>query len=156
MQQRKLTMPKICGPNDFVKIKRAQSRFLDMVAQKSNRISGFDAPRFAHKITASCALSVKRKVPTLTCSNFEPADTSKDAAEAKSGLGIRKRVRLHEALHLCPGQSIRILRKQIRSVTLQQRQELANETPHKLHVNDHHYSVQTDIEGTSCYPLRRS
>ena len=65
-------MPKICGPNDFVKITRAQSRFLDMVAQKSNRISGFDASRFAHKITASCALSVKRNAPTLKSQTLSP------------------------------------------------------------------------------------
>ena len=64
-EERKLTMPKICGRNGFVKFKPAQSRFLDLVAHdKSNRISGFDASRFAHKITALCALNVKRNVPT--------------------------------------------------------------------------------------------
>ena len=78
-------MPKICGPNDFVKIKRAQSRFLDMVAHnKSNRISGFDASRFAHKITASCALSVKRNAPTLKSRTLLPCRKLQVSTDSQS------------------------------------------------------------------------
>ena len=58
-------MPKICGSNDFIKIKRAQSSSLELVARdKSNHISVVDTSRFAHKTTARCALNVKRDVPT--------------------------------------------------------------------------------------------
>ena len=84
-KQRKLTMPKICGSNDFVKIKRAQSRFLDMVARdKSNRISGFDASRFAHKMTALCALSVKRNVPTLKSRTLLPCRKLQVSTDSQS------------------------------------------------------------------------
>ena len=77
---------RICGPNDFVKIERAQSRFADMVAQrnnhirdrsnhirdKSNRVPRIDTSCFTHKTPARCALNVKRNVTTLKSRTLLP------------------------------------------------------------------------------------
>ena len=88
MQHRKLTMPKICGPNGFVKIKHAQSnqsRFLDLVARdKSNRISRFDTSRFAHKTPARCALNGKRNVTTLKSRTLVPCRKLQVSTDSQS------------------------------------------------------------------------
>ena len=95
MQHRKLTMPKICGPNGFVKIKRAQSRFPDMVAQKSNqksnhirdksnRVSRIDTSRFTHKTPARCALNVKRNVTTLRSRTLLPCRKLQVSTDSQS------------------------------------------------------------------------
>ena len=85
MQQRKLTMPKICGSNDFVKIKRAQSSSLELVARnKSNHISVVDSSRFAHKTTTRCALNVKRDVPTLKSRTLLPCQKLRVSTNSQS------------------------------------------------------------------------